>query len=229
MKNRERTLYGLVVTIVIFALAILMGYLMNRLVGSVANSLATFVTMLTLSYLAIHTFRKDMNFSIALPQGNKIFRPIGITLLVSLGVNISLAILTVAFGGEMEGHPAIDNFTAWQAILFVVICAPISEELLFRGFLLNFLKPIATGSFLVFKRRISMPILISAIVFSLGHLVLIFSGVGLPFILRILVFTFIIGIIAGYYQEKHQNTAYAMLVHMSANSLIILSLLSRLN
>lgn len=229
MKSIERTLYGLIVTIVIFALAMLMGYLMNGLEGSVANSLATSVTMLTLSYLAIFTCRRYMNFSIAIPQAEKILRPIGITIAVSLSVNISLAILTVALGGEMEGHPAINNFTVWQAILLVVICAPISEEFLFRGFLLNFLKPITSRSFLIFKRRISMPILISAIVFSLGHLILLSSGVGIPFILRTLVFTFILGLISGYYQEKHQNTAYAILVHMSANSLIIMSFLSELS
>lgn len=226
--NNRRVLNGLLVSLVIFALAVLMGYFMNRLMGSVANSLATFVTMFALSYLAIHIYRSEMNVSIALPQREKILRPIGIAISVSIAVNISLAILTHALGGEIEGHPAIEKFTAWQAILFVVICAPVSEEFLFRGFLLNFLKPITSGSFLVFKRQISMPILISAIVFSLGHLILLSGGVGLPFILRILIFTFILGLIAGYYQEKYQNTAYAILVHMSANSLIILSLLSKL-
>jgi membrane protease YdiL (CAAX protease family) len=200
---------------------------MNILSGSVANGLATFVTMVVLSYLAIYIYRKGMIFSIALPRVKTLFRPIRFAIIVSIGVNIALAILTVVLGGEMEGHPAINNFAPWQAILLVVICALISEELLFRGFLLNFIKPMFTGGFCINKRRISTPILISAIVFSLAHLVLIFSGVGLPFILRMLAFTFVLGLIAGYYQEKHQNTAYAILVHMSANSLIILSLLSK--
>lgn len=219
---------GIVITVVIFTLAVMMGHFMNVLSGSVANSLATFVTMLVLSYLAIYICRRDMNFSIALPQTEKMLRPIGITLAVSFIVNMSLAVLTVTLGGEMEDHPAINHFTAWQTILFIVICAPISEESLFRGFLLNSLKPMFAGGVYINKRRISTPIIISAVVFSLGHLILLSAGVGVPFILRTLVFTFIIGLIAGYYQEKYQNTAYAILVHMSANSLIILSLLSKL-
>lgn len=229
MKDNKRGFYGLLITIIVFALAILTGYFINILLGSVANSLATFFTMTSLACLAIYIYRDKMDFSIILPQKKTISRPIRFTILISLGVNIALAIMTVIVGGEVEPHPVVNDLTPWQAVFFVVIGAPISEELLFRGFLLNFLKPFTTASFLIFKRRISSAILISAFVFSLAHLVLISAGVGVAFTFRILVFTFILGLIAGYYQEKYKNTAYAILVHMSANSLIILALLSKLH
>ena len=53
--------------------------------------------------------------------------------------------------------------------------------------------------------------------FSLVHLILITSGAGAYFIFRTLVFAFVLGLIAGYYQEKHNNNAYAIIVHMSGN------------
>lgn len=43
MKDNKRGFYGLLITIIIFALAILTGYFINILLGSVANSLATFL------------------------------------------------------------------------------------------------------------------------------------------------------------------------------------------
>ena len=229
MKNNERSLYGLLITIVIFVSAVSMGYSMDVLLSSIANRLATFVASVLLTCWAIYIFKKNLNFTIALPQVKPLFRAIGFTILISIGVNIVLTILTLILGGEREAHPIMNELTPLQVILFGVICGPISEELLFRGFLLNYLKPMFTGGFYINKRRISTPILISAIAFSLAHLVLIYSGVGLSFILGTLIFTFVLGLIAGYYQEKHQNTAYAILVHMSANLLGALSLLSKLH
>jgi membrane protease YdiL (CAAX protease family) len=62
-----------------------------------------------------------------------------------------------------------------------------------------------------------VPVIISALAFSLVHLILIASGAGSYFIFRTLAFTFVLGLIAGYYQEKYDNNAYAIIVHMSGN------------
>lgn len=59
--------------------------------------------------------------------------------------------------------------------------------------------------------------IVSALAFSLAHLNLIRSDAGAFFLVRTLIFTFSIGLVAGYYQEKHNNNAYAILVHMAAN------------
>jgi membrane protease YdiL (CAAX protease family) len=59
--------------------------------------------------------------------------------------------------------------------------------------------------------------MIAAVAFSLAHLILITSGANAFFIVRTLVFTFVLGLIAGYYQEKYDNNAYAIVVHMGGN------------
>lgn len=98
-----------------------------------------------------------------------------------------------------------------------------AEESLFRGLLQNYLKPLSDKGFILFRRRISLPVLISALAFSLAHLILIVSGVGILFLVRILVFTFALGLIASYYQEKHNNHIFAILVHMAGNLMGLIS------
>ena len=69
----------------------------------------------------------------------------------------------------------------------------------------------------VFRRRLSLPVITGALVFGLLHLILLTSGVSVIFVVRVVIFTTVLGLIAGYYQEKHNNFAYAVLVHMAGN------------
>ena len=67
--------------------------------------------------------------------------------------------------------------------------------------------------------------LVSAVTFSLAHLILLVSGVEALFMIRMLVFTFALGLIAGYYQEKYDNHAFAIIVHMAGNLMGLVSIL----
>ena len=109
--------------------------------------------------------------------------------------------------------------------LFTFILASVAEEFLFRGFLQNYLKPFSDKGFKLFRRRISLPVLVSAVAFSLAHLILLVSGVEALFMIRMLVFTFALGLIAGYYQEKYDNHAFAIIVHMAGNLMGLVSIL----
>lgn len=61
--------------------------------------------------------------------------------------------------------------------------------------------------------------------FGLAHLSLISLGVSFALILRTLVFAICIGLIAGYYQEKYNNNAYAIIVHMAGNLPVLIATL----
>jgi membrane protease YdiL (CAAX protease family) len=160
-----------------------------------------------------------------MPGFKQIFRPMRDGLLVAIVVNIPLGILFFILGAKAEKHPAIDGLSALQYLIFIVILASVAEEHLFRGFLQNCLKPLSDKGFKLFRLHISFPVMISATAFSLAHLILLSSGVSGYFMTRILVFTFILGLIAGYYQERHDNIAYAILVHAAANLLGLISIL----
>lgn len=74
-----------------------------------------------------------------------------------------------------EVHPAI-KLNPVQFLLFVVIAASIAEELLFRGFLLNLLAPLKQRGIKILNRKISLSVMISALLFGLAHLSLASFG-----------------------------------------------------
>jgi len=230
MKNNERIIYGLIITIVVFAIATFAGSKLYLDIDFFPNTFTIHSLMLLFSIVAIYSFKKDVNYKISLPKFKKILKPILFGLLATIIVNISMTIITKILGGEIEAHPALMKMSPLQIFVFVFIYASIVEEILFRGFLMNILKPLKTKGIIILKRNISVPVIISAFAFGLAHLILITTGVGGLFLLRIVVFTTILGLIAGYYQEKYDNNAFAIIVHMSGNLMgVIGALLMNLN
>ena len=142
-------------------------------------------------------------------------------------INVVLSIITKIVSGSVQNHPLLEDTTLLKNFLSVFILASVAEEFLYRGFLQNYLRPLGDKGLKVFKRKISLPVLIGALTFSLAHLILLASGVGTWFIIRILIFTFALGLVAGYYQEKHDNHIFAILVHMAGNLMGLISLVVR--
>jgi len=91
--------------------------------------------------------------------------------------------------------------------------------------LLNFLNSSTIKGIHLFKRNFSFPVIISALAFGLAHLILIRTGVGTLFIIRVIVFATSLGLVAGYYQEKYDNNSFAIIVHMAGNSIAVVSAL----
>ena len=58
------------------------------------------------------------------------------------------------------------------------------------------------------------------------HFALIGTGASFNFVIQIVISGMFLGIIAGYFQEKHNNFTYAFIVHLTANlSGLLLSLI----
>lgn len=216
---------GLFLTLAIFAIAVVLGPKCRLNSDFIAGSFMTHTIMLVLSVGLIIALRKQVNFRIAMPQFKQTLRPLLFGFLTAVIVNITLGIITIIVSGSAEKHPGVANASLLQFLVFDMIMAPVAEESLFRGFLQNYLRPLSDKGFTLFHRRISLPVLISALAFSLAHLILIVSGVGILFLVRILVFTYVLGLIAGYYQEKHNNHIFAILVHMAGNLMGLISVM----
>jgi len=222
MKNNQKIVYGIVITIAIYSLALIIGRIIHFNNVFIASSFATHTIMLLLSIFAIIFLKKSLTYNLVLPKLKLILKPIIYAIVTTIVVNLLMTIITKVAGGKIEMHPLLAQLTPLQVFIFVFIYASIAEELLFRGFLLNLLEPLKENGISIFKIRLSLPVIISAIMFGLAHLCLIISGVNFFFLLRIVIFTMSLGLIAGYYQEKYNNNAYAIIVHMSGNLLAIL-------
>jgi len=217
MKNKERIIYGFIITIVIYAIAQIVSVNFKLNNDFIPDAFITLTIFLILSVLAIYVFRKHMSYNISMPKFKKVLKPIAMGVIVAVTIGILMRIVTIVAGVESEIHPAFKIMNPLQIFIFVFIYASIAEEILFRGFLQNLLKPLGTKGITVFKRKISLPVILSAIAFGLAHLILIKTGVGFSFLLTIVLSTTSIGIVAGYYQEKYDNNAYAIIVHMGGN------------
>lgn len=225
MKKYENIAYGITLTILIYLVSVYLNETIHLPIEFISPSFILHSSMGTLSIISLYIFKDSINYNISVPEFRKIIRPILFGLLVTVLANSSMNIAIKFLGENIEEHPLITSMSAIQVFIFVFIYASIAEELLFRGVLLNFLEPLKKIGFNFFKRKISLPVLISALAFGLGHLVLVFTGVQAAFLVRVVVFTTLLGIVAGYYQEKYDNNAYAIIVHMAGNSIGVIGVL----
>jgi membrane protease YdiL (CAAX protease family) len=223
MNNNNKIIYGLLITMSIFLTATLISANINLGIKSFPSFCVTLSIELLLSVIAIMLFNKQLSFRVAMPALKTIIKPVALALAVTIVINISLTVITKLLGQKIETPKALLGLSPVQVILFVFFYASIAEELLFRGFLLNFLKPLEQRNIAFFKRKISVPVIISAIAFGLAHLVLLHTDVSGLFICRIIIFTTCLGLVAGYYQEKYSNHIYAVMMHMAGNSLAVIA------
>ena len=116
-------------------------------------------------------------------------------------LGLSAGIIATLIGPfiPLEEIPAAENFSFLQIIIFICIFASIREEVLTRGLLQGFLEPLRKFGLTAFGLRISLPVLVSASVFGLMHMGLLTMGMGIYSVLYIVLFAFIVGMIAGYY------------------------------
>jgi membrane protease YdiL (CAAX protease family) len=226
MNNTARLIYGLLITIVVFTISNLAGSKLQMDIDFIPSSFSIHSVMLILSIALILSLKAQVGYKIAFPTLKKTLKPILLGLLAAIVVNITMALIVKITGGETGAHPALVKMSALQVFVFVLIYASIAEELLFRGFLMNILKPLKEKGIKILKLKLSAPVLISAIAFGLAHLILITTGASATFLLRIVLFTTILGTIAGYYQEKYDNNAYAIIVHMAGNIIGVVGVLA---
>jgi len=226
MKNNERVIWGLLLTTIVFLISTLAGKNFSLNNEFIPDTFITNMLMLILSIGLICGLKKHVNYKISLPKFQNTLRPILFGLLAAIAINIIMSIVEKALGvKEIESHSAHSAMSPLQFFIFIFICTPIAEEVLFRGFLQNILKPLKVKGIRIIKRYVSIPVIISAVAFGLVHLIVMTSGSGTLFVIRTVVFATTLGLIAGYYQEKYDNNAYAITVQMAGNFVALIAVL----
>ena len=230
MKNSERVIWGILLTAIVFLISAFLGGKIQIDNEFIPESFGGDTLRLLFSIALICGLKKYVNYKISVPKFKKTLKPMLFGFLAAIVVVAIFSVIEISIKGESETHYAFDVMSPLQIFLFVFIYSSIVEEVLFRGFLQNILNPLKDKGFKIFKRHISVPVIIGAAAFSLVHLNLISTDKGAFFMVKTLVSAFAVGIIAGYYQEKYNNNAYAILVHMGGNIMgLIAALFMSLN
>ena len=166
--------------------------------------------------------RRLIDFGFRRVKLAQLLKPIWVTAVIELGLLIvAMITMSIIMGGpgasDGEGgkHPAMDKSVIGM-IISVWIVASSCEEILYRGLLQSLLEPLARWGLRLRSIQLSLPVLISGLLFGLGHLCLARVMSGL-FLAQIIVSTTIVGLIAGYYRSKTGSLAPAIAVHVTAN------------
>jgi membrane protease YdiL (CAAX protease family) len=136
-----------------------------------------------------------------------------------------LSVIAALFGHifNINVNFGLPNSMIILIIVYLLILAPFAEEILFRGLLFSIFqkvnsKPLINTKFIV----IDLPILLSAFLFSISHLVLLKYN-KLPIVLFIVCSTFILGLINGHYRKISGNIISSIAAHAGFNLLSVFS------
>ncbi len=217
--NTSGILTAIVAAVIIFLVAI---FLPKVLISNQITALAvTQGTELVLALLAIliigrgkfaeYGFRKPKLDKPGLTVFMQWLLPAFIVLIVG-----AVASLAIAFSGG-TGNPLVRQLTFPLMILFVWINSSIIEEIFTRGFLQGHLMKVMDNTVKVPILNVTYPTLISALFFSLMHLVVLMHGADAVTMVVLLLFTFTLGLLAGNQMAKTNSLIPAIGIHMLGN------------
>jgi membrane protease YdiL (CAAX protease family) len=126
----------------------------------------------------------------------------------------SLAFLPAPHEGP--GHFA-EDFGFLETVIGVLVIASLCEEILARGLVMGILAPLADRGLGGGRLRLSLPVIVAALYFAAMHVPLLVMGIDTWMGIQILVSTFLLGLIAGYFRERSASLLPAYVAHMLAN------------
>jgi len=197
----------ILLTIGLFVLIILVGStigiavyrLTERTLHSIVAIQTTFLTLsviimflLSKGRLRNYGFRINLYYSI-------------LSLPVSLVVAFPLSFVSTYFGRGFNPQVISENF--YGLIFISLFLAPVGEETLFRGLL---------EGYLLEKNNRGIAVILPAVLFSLMH-ILPYYRTSLAYLVLLLVNSFILGVIAGYFRMKSNSLIPAFLTHVVFN------------
>ena len=148
-------------------------------------------------------------------------RAVGRAVLTALPVSViviflSMVVMGIIYGPSGPSESEGSSRGLFHTVITVWIVASTCEEIFYRGFLQGFLRPLKAYGFRFIRWRISLPVLVAAATFGLGHLCLLSMMPG-PMVGPIVVSCFICGLLAGGFVESTGSILPAIAVHMIFN------------
>ena len=223
MNKAFKIILGILITFLVLMLSGALGSELTSMIDFLPIGFSVQIVVLFFSSILIYFFNKKgiIDFNIGKVNAKQIIYPI----LLPVFLVILSEFILILRGNE--GHPAIDSMSKMQMFFIIVLLASLSEELLFRGFLQNMLEPIKSFGIKILKIKLSLPVIISGILFGLMHFGIMSMGASFDFAVQIVIAAMIMGMIAGYYQEKYNNFSYALIVHVTSNLIgLLISIIS---
>jgi membrane protease YdiL (CAAX protease family) len=222
MKNITRLILTVLLGAVIYYIVVFVKPLAPLLEGQLTwldGGDITQATLLLTSLILILIFGKAKfsTFGFKSVHIKQLVAPVLISIPAEF-IMMVIMIISVMLSGIMtagEEHPAMAGGML-KTIISAVIVASICEEVFYRGLLLGLLTPLRQYGIKLFRAHISVPVIVCAVGFGLGHLCLLGSMSNVV-VINIILSSTLLGLIAGYYREKTGSLIPAIAVHMTFN------------
>lgn len=133
------------------------------------------------------------------------------------GATIGALTTILLFITPAEGNPLVKSMNLIEFILIIVIWSSLAEEIFIRGLIQSYLQPFVQTGIQLGKIRLSIPVIVCAVIFGCLHLSLLFAEVDLITISITVTSTFLLGIVAGIFRERYESNIPAFLTHASFN------------
>jgi uncharacterized protein len=136
---------------------------------------------------------------------------------VTWGLVLGVAATVVMLLTQTGGTGVMQGLSFLQILLLIWIFAAVAEEVLFRGYVQGYMEPLRGYGFRAFGLRFSLPVVVTAVFFSLMHLILLTTGAPVLAVYVTMVFTFFLGLVAGYHRERSGSVLPPITAHVSFN------------
>ncbi|MBC8384021.1 MAG: CPBP family intramembrane metalloprotease [Candidatus Cloacimonetes bacterium] len=185
----------------------------------IGNGDITQSCFLIFSVLILIAFKKGnfKEFGFRKASFKQIIKPVPISIGVAF-LTIILNVITMMTNSSSNNSESsiFRDKNIFETILSVWILASICEEIFWRGLVLGFLSPLTKAGITIFKKFLSVPVIISGLLFGLGHFCLL-SSMNSRIVINIVISVTILGLIAGYHREKSGSLLPAIIVHLTFN------------
>jgi membrane protease YdiL (CAAX protease family) len=161
--------------------------------------------------LGIYFFKVPKS-DFSLLQNKKQVKHTKYVLMAGLFGAISSAIILL---GQFPALPLLKSLSFLQIVVAVWVVSTICEEFFARGLIQSIVKDDG-GKYGIFGFQISKPVFVGAAVFGLTHLSIYYFG-GSPYTtIVIVIFTFLLGLVAGMLKEAN-GLRFAIWAHLAFN------------
>lgn len=133
-------------------------------------------------------------------------------------------LIAALFGLTQRYLFSVVSYNRVKDVFWFVICIPIGEELLFRGWLWAILRSLFRKKYFSLTNPLPTELVLTSLAFSLWHLQN-YSQVSLPFLVFQLLYTFLTGLWLGYLRWKTGKILISTLGHALINLASSLALL----
>ena len=209
----SKNIYRISTAIVIGTIIFLASNIIPVLNVGIPRSAIVELSMLLLTLLAILILGKGhiSVYGFQLPRNIKWARMI----VIALALGVFQTLIAVLLGSS--GMPEVNQLNFLQIVLIVLILASVTEEILCRGLIQSYLSPLNAIKVKWLMFEFDFPTIIGALFFGAMHITVLISGADLMTSVIVIIFAFLLGLLAGYNRAQSQSLVPAIVLHATAN------------